>query len=150
MCSIIGYIGKKIASPIIVNGLKRMEYRGYDSVGVATESENQIELKKGIGKVNEVNLKIHLDKLPGKIGIGHTRWATHGKVTDVNAHPHPSNSGKIAIVHNGIIENFEELKKQLENEGYSFKSETDSEVIARDNFENSLKTERTFFICCNV
>ncbi|MEK0369001.1 MAG: glutamine--fructose-6-phosphate transaminase (isomerizing) [Nitrosopumilus sp.] len=130
MCSIIGYIGKKIASPIIVNGLKRMEYRGYDSVGVATESENQIELKKGIGKVDEVNLKIHLDKLPGKIGIGHTRWATHGKVTDVNAHPHPSNSGKIAIVHNGIIENFEELKKQLENEGYSFKSETDSEVIA--------------------
>ena len=130
MCSIIGYFGKKIAAPIIVKGLKRMEYRGYDSVGVATESENQIELKKGTGKVNEVNLKVQLDKLPGKIGIGHTRWATHGKVTDANAHPHQSNSGKIAIVHNGIIENFEELKKQLENEGYSFKSETDSEVIA--------------------
>ncbi len=107
-----------------------MEYRGYDSVGVATESKNQIELKKGTGKVNEVNLKVQLDKLPGKVGIGHTRWATHGKVTDINAHPHPSNSGKIAIVHNGIIENFEELKKQLENEGYTFKSETDSEVIA--------------------
>jgi len=130
MCSIIGYYGKKIAAPIIVKGLKRMEYRGYDSVGVATEFENQIELKKGTGKVNEVNLKIQLDKLPGKVGIGHTRWATHGKVTDINAHPHSSNSGKIAIVHNGIIENFEELKKQLENEGYSFKSETDSEVIA--------------------
>jgi glutamine---fructose-6-phosphate transaminase (isomerizing) len=130
MCSIIGYSGKEIAAPIIVKGLKRMEYRGYDSVGVATESDNQIELKKGIGKVNEVNSKIQLDTLPGKVGIGHTRWATHGKVTELNAHPHPSNSGKIAIVHNGIIENFEELKKQLESEGYGFKSETDSEVIA--------------------
>ncbi len=130
MCSIIGYYGKEFAAPIIVRGLKRMEYRGYDSVGVATESNNQIELKKGIGKVNEVNSKIQLDSLPGKIGIGHTRWATHGEITDFNAHPHTSNSGKIAIVHNGIIENFEELKKQLEGEGYDFKSETDSEVIA--------------------
>ena len=130
MCSIIGYSGKEIAAPILVKGLKRMEYRGYDSVGVATESDNKIELKKGTGKVNEVNSKIHLDTLPGKVGIGHTRWATHGKVTDINAHPHSSNSGKIAIVHNGIVENFEELKKQLESEGYSFKSETDSEVIA--------------------
>lgn len=130
MCSIIGYYGGKTAAPIIVKGLKRMEYRGYDSVGVATESNHQIELKKGIGKVNEVNSKIQLDSLPGKIGIGHTRWATHGKVTEYNAHPHSSNSGKIAIVHNGIIENFEELKKQLEAEGYNFKSETDSEIIA--------------------
>ncbi|HJJ22822.1 MAG TPA: glutamine--fructose-6-phosphate transaminase (isomerizing) [Nitrosopumilus sp.] len=130
MCSIIGYCGKEIAAPIIVKGLKRMEYRGYDSVGVATESDNKIELKKGTGKVNEVNSKIQLDTLPGKVGIGHTRWATHGMVTDLNAHPHSSNSGKIAIVHNGIVENFEELKKQLESEGYSFKSETDSEVIA--------------------
>ena len=130
MCSIIGYFGKEIAAPILVKGLKRMEYRGYDSVGVATQSDNKIELKKGTGKVNEVNSKIHLDTLPGKVGIGHTRWATHGKVTDINAHPHSSNSGKIAIVHNGIVENFEELKKQLESEGYSFKSETDSEVIA--------------------
>jgi glucosamine--fructose-6-phosphate aminotransferase (isomerizing) len=130
MCSIIGYFGKETAAPIIVKGLKRMEYRGYDSVGVATESDHQIELKKGIGKVNEVNLKIQLDTLPGKVGIGHTRWATHGKVTDINAHPHASNSGQIAIVHNGIIENFEELKKRLENEGYDFKSDTDSEIIA--------------------
>ena len=130
MCSIIGYYGNEIAAPIIVKGLKRMEYRGYDSVGVATESNSQIELKKGVGKVEEVNSKVQLDTLPGKVGIGHTRWATHGKVTDVNAHPHPSNSGKLAIVHNGIIENFEELKKELEKEGYVFKSETDSEVIA--------------------
>jgi len=146
MCSIIGYYGKKIAAPIIVKGLKRMEYRGYDSVGVATESDNQIELRKGIGKVNEVNLKVQLDTLPGKIGIGHTRWATHGKVTEINAHPHSSNSGKIAIVHNGIIENFEELKKQLENDGYSFKSETDSEVIAnllQKNYESTRDVKET-------
>jgi glucosamine--fructose-6-phosphate aminotransferase (isomerizing) len=130
MCSIIGFSGKDIAAPIIVKGLKKMEYRGYDSVGVATGSDNRIELKKGIGKVSEVNSKVHLDSLPGEVGIGHTRWATHGKVTEENAHPHPSNSGKIAIVHNGIVENYEELKKQLENEGYNFKSETDSEIIA--------------------
>ena len=130
MCSIIGYCGDEPAAPILVKGLKRMEYRGYDSVGVATESNSQIELKKGIGKVNEVNSEIQLDMLPGKTGIGHTRWATHGKITDFNAHPHPSNSGKIAIVHNGIIENFEELRKELQEEGYSFKSETDSEIIA--------------------
>ena len=146
MCSIIGYSGNEIAAPIIVKGLKRMEYRGYDSVGVATESKNQIELKKGIGKVTEVNSKFQLDTLPGKIGIGHTRWATHGKVTDLNAHPHPSNSGKIAIVHNGIIENFEELKKQLEDEGYSFKSETDSEIIAnllQKNYESTKNVKDT-------
>jgi len=146
MCSIIGYYGKEIAAPILVKGLKRMEYRGYDSVGVATESDNQIELKKGTGKVNEVNSKIQLDTLPGKVGIGHTRWATHGKVTDANAHPHPSNSGKIAIVHNGIIENFEELKEQLESEGFNFKSETDSEIIAnllQKNYEQTNNVKET-------
>jgi len=146
MCSIIGYYGNKTASPIIVKGLKRMEYRGYDSVGVATESNHQIELKKGIGKVNEVNSKVHLDSLPGKIGIGHTRWATHGKVTDFNAHPHQSNSGKIAIVHNGIIENFEELKKKLQDEGYNFKSETDSEIIAnllQKHYEKTKEVKET-------
>jgi len=140
MCSIIGYSGEDTASPIIVKGLRRMEYRGYDSVGVATESDNQIELKKGVGKVEEVNSKVNLDKLPGKIGIGHTRWATHGKVTDANAHPHPSSSGKIAIVHNGIIENFTELKENLIKDGYTFQSDTDSEVIAnllQKNFESS-------------
>ena len=130
MCSIIGYSGNDDAAPIIVKGLKRMEYRGYDSVGVATESNSQIELKKGVGKVEDVNSKVQLDILPGKIGIGHTRWATHGKVTDANAHPHSSNSGQIAIVHNGIIENFDKLKDDLKSEGYKFLSETDSEVIA--------------------
>ena len=140
MCSIIGYYGNGDAAPILVKGLKRMEYRGYDSVGIATKSNNQILVKKGIGKVVEVNNRFQLDKLPGNVGVGHTRWATHGKVTDANAHHHPSNSGKIAIVHNGIIENFSELKAELQKEGYTFQSETDSEVIAnllQKNFDNT-------------
>ena len=118
MCSIIGYRGKNSAAPILVNGLQRMEYRGYDSVGIATKSKNQILLRKGVGKVVEVNNAIQLDGLPGNIGIGHTRWATHGKVTEKNAHPHSSNSGKIAIVHNGIIENFKELKLNLQKKRF--------------------------------
>jgi len=130
MCSIIGYYGNDSAAPIMVKGLKRMEYRGYDSVGVATKSDHKIEVRKGVGKVSEVNDSEKLDKLPGSIGIGHTRWATHGKVTAINAHPHPSTSGKIAIVHNGIIENFNELKEELQKDGFTFVSETDSEVIA--------------------
>jgi glucosamine--fructose-6-phosphate aminotransferase (isomerizing) len=130
MCSIIGYYGDSSAAPILVKGLKRMEYRGYDSVGVATESENEISVKKGVGKVAEVNDSLHLDAMLGNVGIGHTRWATHGMVTDANAHPHPSSSGKIAIVHNGIIDNYGDLKADLEKKGYDFKSQTDSEVIA--------------------
>ena len=130
MCSIIGYSGNNSAAPILVKGLQKMEYRGYDSVGIATESENKIVVKKGVGRVVEVSNAVQLDKLPGNIGIGHTRWATHGKVTEKNAHPHSSNSGKIAIVHNGIVENFEELKSDLQNKGYEFQSETDTEVIA--------------------
>lgn len=130
MCSIIGYYGDGSAAPILVKGLKRMEYRGYDSVGVATKDTQEIQVKKGVGKVAEVNSLLHLDSLPGSIGIGHTRWATHGNVTDVNAHPHPSSSGNLAIVHNGIIENYNELKAELEKNGYTFRSETDSEVIA--------------------
>ena len=140
MCSIIGYYGKNLAAPILVKGLEKMEYRGYDSVGVATKSENEILVKKGVGRVIQVNDAIHLDDLPGMTGIGHTRWATHGKVTDTNAHPHSSNSGKIAIVHNGIIENFEELKDELISGGYNFKSDTDTEVIAnliQKNFDQT-------------
>ena len=139
MCSIIGYYGDGPAAPILVKGLKRMEYSGYDSVGVATKSDD-ILVKKGVGKVSEVNDALHLDSLPGSIGIGHTRWATHGNVTDVNAHPHPSSSGKLAIVHNGIIENYDELKADLQKKGYTFRSKTDSEVIAnllQLNFDQS-------------
>ena len=146
MCSIIGYYGKNLAAPILVKGLEKMEYRGYDSVGVATKSENKIQVKKGVGKVVEVNNAINLDDLPGITGIGHTRWATHGKVTDINAHPHSSNSGKIAIVHNGIIENFQELKKDLLSSGYDFKSDTDTEVVAnliQKNFEQTSDIKQT-------
>ena len=146
MCSIIGYYGKNLAAPILVKGLEKMEYRGYDSVGVATKSENEIQVKKGVGKVTEVNNTIHLDDLPGITGIGHTRWATHGKVIDTNAHPHSSNSGKIAIVHNGIIENFQELKKDLLSSGYDFKSDTDTEVVAnliQKNFEQTSDIKQT-------
>ncbi|HLA21946.1 MAG TPA: glutamine--fructose-6-phosphate transaminase (isomerizing) [Nitrosopumilaceae archaeon] len=130
MCSIIGYLGENSAAPVIVKGLKRMEYRGYDSVGVAIFSGNQILIRKGVGKVAEVNNTVKLDALSGTVGIGHTRWATHGGVTETNAHPHPSSSGEVAIVHNGIIENYLELKKELQQKGYTFKSETDSEIIA--------------------
>ena len=146
MCSIIGYYGDDLAAPILVKSLKRMEYRGYDSVGVATKFDNKIEIKKGVGKVAEVNKAVQLEKLPGKIGIGHTRWATHGKVTDVNAHPHASKSGKIALVHNGVIENFNELKDNLQKKGYSFKSETDSEVIAnliQQNYEETSDVKKS-------
>ena len=146
MCSIIGYSGLESAAPILVKGLQKMEYRGYDSVGIATESGKKIVLKKGVGKVVEVNNSIMLDTLPGNIGIGHTRWATHGKVTEKNAHPHSSNSGKIAIAHNGIIENFEELKSELQNKGYKFQSETDTEVIAnliQLNFDETMNIKQS-------
>ena len=146
MCSIIGYLGDELAAPVLVKGLKRMEYRGYDSVGVATFSGDQISVRKGVGKVAEVNNRVKLDTLSGKIGIGHTRWATHGGVTDANAHPHPSSSGDVAIVHNGIIENYSELKKEMQEKGYTFKSETDSEVIAnllQYNFDQTKEIKKS-------
>lgn len=131
MCSIIGYSGQlTLAAPLLVESLKKMEYRGYDSVGIATLDKGDIIVSKGVGKVAEVDQQRHLNELPGEIGIGHTRWATHGGVTDKNAHPHYSCSSNIAVVHNGIIENYQELKIELEKEGHKFKSQTDSEVIA--------------------
>jgi glucosamine--fructose-6-phosphate aminotransferase (isomerizing) len=131
VCSIIGYSGHlTFAAPLLVESLKKMEYRGYDSVGIATLNKGDILVSKGVGKVAEVDKQMHLNELPGEIGIGHTRWATHGGVTDKNAHPHYSCSSNIAVVHNGIIENYQELKIELEKEGHVFKSQTDSEVIA--------------------
>ena len=129
MCSIIGCITNSDVSDPIVKGLKKMEYRGYDSVGVATNSDSKILLKKGTGKVNVVNQNLQLDTMPGHAGIGHTRWATHGCVNDINAHPHLCSDNSIAVVHNGIIDNYSELKNELEEEGIIFKSETDTEVI---------------------
>ena len=130
MCSIIGYTGTLLAAPVLVQSLKRMEYRGYDSVGIATINSGKILIRKGIGKVAEVAESLDLDHLPGKIGIGHTRWATHGGVTDKNAHPHSGCTDDIAVVHNGIIENYNEIKAELIRLGHEFKSQTDSEVIA--------------------
>ena len=130
MCSIIGYSGKHDAARILINGLRRMEYRGYDSVGIATKHGKEILIKKGTGRVDYVNNIIKLDEMPGILGIGHTRWATQGAPTDLNAHPHSSSGKRVAIVHNGSIDNFMELKASLELRGFTFKSQTDSEVIA--------------------
>ena len=137
MCGIFGCILKNgNAAPVIHAALKRLEYRGYDSVGEATLYNGKLYIKKDQGKIDEVH-KIHnLDDLPGNLGIGHTRWATHGAPLQVNAHPHVDCSGQIAIVHNGIIENFTELKLELENRGHVFKSKTDTEVICHLIEEN--------------
>ena len=130
MCSIIGYKGNEHASSVLIEGLKKMEYRGYDSVGIATIKSGKLVMRKGVGKVAEVNKSLRLDELPGKLGIGHTRWATHGGIVDSNAHPHLACNSTIAVVHNGIIENYDELKDELHTSGHVFNSETDSEVIA--------------------
>ncbi|SRX52352.1 glutamine--fructose-6-phosphate transaminase (isomerizing) [Aequorivita sp. CIP111184] len=130
MCGIVGYIGKREAYPIIMNGLKRLEYRGYDSAGIALFDGSDIQLCKTKGKV--ANLEVKAEKeisRKGSLGIGHTRWATHGVPNDVNSHPHLSNSGDLVIIHNGIIENYDSLKKELIKRGYTFKSETDTEVL---------------------
>ncbi|MEZ4858508.1 MAG: glutamine--fructose-6-phosphate transaminase (isomerizing) [Flavobacteriaceae bacterium] len=130
MCGIVGYIGKREAYPIILNGLKRLEYRGYDSAGVAIYDGTDIQMAKTKGKVADLENKInnHLN-IKGSLGIGHTRWATHGVPNDINSHPHYSNSGDLVIIHNGIIENYASIKKELIKRGYSFQSDTDTEVL---------------------
>ena len=131
MCGIVGYIGHREAYPIILKGLKRLEYRGYDSAGIALYDGTEIKLSKTKGKVDDLEKKISSEiSTTGSLGIGHTRWATHGVPNDVNSHPHYSNSGDIVIIHNGIIENYEPLKKELLKRGYTFKSDTDTEVLA--------------------
>jgi glutamine---fructose-6-phosphate transaminase (isomerizing) len=130
MCGIIGYCGRKPGAPIVVEALKRLEYRGYDSAGIASLCDGRLLVGKDAGKVDEVVCKHHLAELPGNITVGHTRWATHGAVTRANAHPQSDCSGKIAVVHNGIIENNEELRRELTSMGHRFASETDTEVIA--------------------
>ena len=131
MCGIFGCIlTEGRAAPLIHDSLKRLEYRGYDSVGIATIQDGEIYLKKDSGKIDEVHKLLNLDDMPGNLGIGHTRWATHGAPLKVNAHPHMDCTGNIAVVHNGIIENFSELKLELENSGHVFASKTDTEVIA--------------------
>lgn len=129
MCGIVGYIGKREATPILLEGLKRLEYRGYDSSGVAVLKNNKIEYKKRTGRVAELSRVALNNGLSGTLGICHTRWATHGGVTEANAHPHLSNDGKIALVHNGVIENYLSIKKFLTSKGVTFYSETDTEVF---------------------
>jgi glutamine---fructose-6-phosphate transaminase (isomerizing) len=129
MCGIVAYIGKKQAYPIILKGLKRLEYRGYDSAGIALINQDQLNVFKKAGKVSNLEeFMLHKDH-SGNSGIGHTRWATHGAPTDTNAHPHVSMDGSIALIHNGIIENYDALKQELIRQGYLFKSETDTEVL---------------------
>jgi glucosamine--fructose-6-phosphate aminotransferase (isomerizing) len=140
MCGIFGCILKEgNAAPLIHASLKRLEYRGYDSVGVATIQDGKIYMKKDQGKIDAVHKLLNLDDLPGSLGVGHTRWATHGAPLKVNAHPHSDCTGQIVVVHNGIIENFSELKLELENSGHIFVSKTDTEVIAHLIEENFKK-----------
>jgi len=130
MCGIIGYIGKKNAAPILLEGLRRLEYRGYDSAGVAIADDGILVLRKKLGKIDEGLAPLLKEKpVPGTYGIGHTRWATHGVPSDKNSHPHLDQTGKIALVHNGVIENYDTLKQRLLQAGYTFKSDTDTEVL---------------------
>lgn len=129
MCGIIGYIGRQKALPILINGLKRLEYRGYDSAGLAVHIDGRIAVEKQVGKVKELERQLRVDHLYSTVGIAHTRWATHGQPTQINAHPHTDASGKIAVVHNGIIENYVKLRTELQGRGCRFITETDTETL---------------------
>ena len=131
MCGIVGYFGNKDSVPILINGLKRLEYRGYDSAGLAVIGDDQLHLLKKAGKVSVLESEVDDHVLNGTVGIAHTRWATHGEPNDINAHPHTDQDGKIALIHNGIIENYNVLKQVLEKDGVTFQSETDSEVLVQ-------------------
>lgn len=129
MCGIVGYVGSKKCLPILLNGLKNLEYRGYDSAGIAIIEDNSIQIRKENGRVSSLESTIDLSSFFGCIGIAHTRWATHGTPCKENAHPHNDNSNTFAVVHNGIIENYKEIYELLKGYGYSFYSQTDTEVI---------------------
>jgi glucosamine--fructose-6-phosphate aminotransferase (isomerizing) len=130
MCGIVGYIGPREACPILIKGLQRLEYRGYDSAGIALiNDDHELNVYKSVGKVSDLNAHLKGQDISGHVGMGHTRWATHGEPNNVNAHPHVSENGDLAIIHNGIIENHETLRRELKNRGYTFKSQTDTEVL---------------------
>src|SRR5215211_3788617 len=147
MCGIIGYIGQKQVLPILIDGLRRLEYRGYDSAGVAVLRNGEIELRRSAGKLARLERTIVNDPVDGLYGVGHTRWATHGRPTEENAHPHRDCTGRIVVVHNGIIENYLDLKQQLQREGHRFVTETDTEIVAHlveremkdDGLENAVR-----------
>ncbi|MDO5311612.1 MAG: class II glutamine amidotransferase, partial [Clostridia bacterium] len=131
MCGIVGYVGKKQAVPILLDGLSKLEYRGYDSAGIAVMQNGEISIRKSKGRLAVLREKLETgDPISGVMGIGHTRWATHGEPSDTNSHPHLSRSGRFAVVHNGIIENYMKLRQRLTEKGFEFISETDTEVIA--------------------
>jgi glucosamine--fructose-6-phosphate aminotransferase (isomerizing) len=147
MCGIIGYIGSKPVVPVLLDGLRRMEYRGYDSAGVALVSADGITLRRAAGKLANLENTIREEPLDGLYGVGHTRWATHGRPTEENAHPHRDCTGRIVVVHNGIIENYLELKRELQEQGHTFTTETDTEIVAHlveremkdDGLENAVR-----------
>src|SRR5688572_5311796 len=147
MCGIIGYIGPKDVVPVLIDGLRRLEYRGYDSAGVAVVRQGAVDLRRSAGKLSNLEQVIDADPLAGEYGVGHTRWATHGRPTEENAHPHRDCTGKIVVVHNGIIENYLDLKRELQREGHAFVTETDTEIVAHlveremqdDGLENAVR-----------
>lgn len=130
MCGIVGYIGTRDATPIILNGLKRLEYRGYDSAGLAVIQDEQIQIRRDVGKLAKLQELVDSKPISGQVGIGHTRWATHGVPSARNAHPHLGTTGEVVVVHNGIVENFLDLRDELTSEGIEFQSDTDTEIIA--------------------
>ena len=152
MCGIIGYIGSKPVVPVLLDGLRRMEYRGYDSAGVAIVSPEGISLRRAAGKLVNLENTIRAHPVDGLYGVGHTRWATHGRPTEENAHPHSDCTGRIVVVHNGIIENYVELKRELQSQGHDFKTETDTEIVAHlveremqaDGLEHAVRRALTF------
>ncbi|MDE6349733.1 MAG: glutamine--fructose-6-phosphate aminotransferase, partial [Treponemataceae bacterium] len=129
MCGIVGYVGHREATPVLINALKKLEYRGYDSAGIAVLDDDTIVVRKTKGALKFLEAAVAKETVRGSVGIGHTRWATHGEPSDTNAHPHTDISGSIAVVHNGIIENYATLKAWLQNQGIVFRSQTDTEVI---------------------
>src|ERR671919_2349512 len=128
MCGIVGYIGKQEAAPLILASLRKLEYRGYDSAGIAVLNDGSVSVRRCQGKLKNLEILLERDPMLGSIGIGHTRWATHGRPSETNAHPH--RAGDVVVVHNGIIENYLELKEQLAERGTKFASETDTEIVA--------------------
>ena len=131
MCGIVGFTGSAQAAPILLDGLSKLEYRGYDSAGIAVYDGKRIDIEKCVGRLQALRIKIQGHEPQGTVGIGHTRWATHGEPNDINSHPHVSQNGKIAVVHNGIIENYLEIREFLQEKGVQFTSQTDSEVVAQ-------------------
>ena len=131
MCGIIGYYGDKDSIPILINGLKRLEYRGYDSAGIAVTNGGSIDILKKAGKLKELEAAVEDSTLKGSVGMAHTRWATHGEPNDANSHPHFDESETVVLIHNGIIENYSSLREALISEGIQFKSDTDTEVLVQ-------------------